>query len=165
MRVSDIMHRPVVSLAQNASLSEIIRAFVQHHIDSLPIVDAAVRVVGLITIEDLIGLFLPRYYELLRDYAVLQDKGQLAYLFDGTFPGIDRLEKHLILAADIMKTHLEYILTEDSLLQAASTLYAHHHKRLPVVDRDGKLVGLLSDYEIILALLHGSPLEHAHAEK
>jgi CBS domain-containing membrane protein len=159
------MHQPVIYLPQNASLAEVIRTFVRHHIDCLPVVDAAVRVVGLITIEDLVELFLPRYYEMLRDFSVLQDKGQLAYLFDATFPGMDRYEKNLIMAADFMKTHLHWVHTDDSLLQAAACLQSQHLKRLPVVDRDDKLVGLLSDYEVVLALFHGSPLEHTTAAR
>jgi CBS domain-containing membrane protein len=157
MKVQDVMRRSVVSLPQNASLYEVLQKFTNHHIDSLPVLDAAQRVVGFITIEDLVDLFLPRYYELLRDYAALEDKGQIGSLFDLSFVGLDPAEEKLILAADIMNSRVHWVRGEDSLLAAAARLQAQNFERLPVVDRDQKLVGLISDFEIVLALLNGAP--------
>jgi CBS domain-containing membrane protein len=157
VKVRDVMRKSVVSLPQNGTLHEVIQAFVRHHIDTLPVVDAAQRVVGFITVDDLIDIFLPRYFEVLRDFAALEDKGQLASLFDLSFRGLDQTAEKLILAADIMNTRIQWVLNEDSLLQAASRLQSQNFQRLPVVDRDQKLVGLISDFEVVLALLRGSP--------
>jgi CBS domain-containing membrane protein len=150
------MRTAVVSLPQNGKLPEIVNAFIQHHIDCLPVIDAAERVVGLITIDDLIDVFFPRYHELLRDMTVLEDKGQIGSLFDSSFSGLDRVQEQLIIAADVMNSHVKCVFQEESLLQAASRLQAQSLQRLPVVDRDQKLVGLISDFEIILALLTGT---------
>ena len=155
MKVRDIMRTPVISLPQNSPLDRVLKSFVQHHIDSLPIVDAALRVVGFITMHELIDFFLPRYDVLLRDFGALQDKGQLASLFDAAFQGLDGNER-LILAADVMNTRWKWIQSGDSLLSAASRLRSQKLQRLPVVDRDGKLVGLISDFDIVLAILSGS---------
>ena len=157
MKVRDVMRKQVVSIAQNNTLSDIVRAFVENHISMAPVVDAAERVVGLITVHDLADIFLPRYFDLLRDFAALQDKGQLASLFDTAFMNFDRSQDNLILAADIMKTHIDWVRDDDSLLQAASRLQVQRQQRLPVIDRDRKLVGMLSDFEVILALLSGKP--------
>lgn len=156
MRVRDVMRKSVVSLPQNASLHQVIQQFIQYHLDSLPIVDAAERVVGFITIDDLVDVFLPRYHELLRDFAALEDKGQLASLFDLSFVGLDPIQEKLILAADVMVTKLTWIQRDHSLLQAAAQLQIQNYGRLPVVDPDQKLVGMLSDYDVVLALLQGS---------
>lgn len=156
MRVQDVMRRSVVSLAQNATLQDVLHQFLTHHLDSLPIVDAAQRVVGFITIDDLEEVFLPRYHELLRDFAVLEDKGQIASLFDRSFQGLDWMEGKLVLAADVMNSHIRWVHNDASLLEAASLLQSQNYQRLPVVDRDRKLVGLISDFEVVLALLRGS---------
>ena len=156
MKVRDVMRKAVISLPQNGKLKEIVSAFIKNHIDCLPIVDAAQRVVGFITVDDLIDVFFPRYHELLRDMTVLQDKGQIGSLFDASFTGLDRVQEQLIIAADVMNPHVQCVSQEDSLLEAASRLQAHSFQRLPVVDRDHKLVGLISDFEVILALLQGS---------
>ena len=163
MKVRDVMRKAVISLPQNGKLKDILKTFIQNHIDCLPIVDAAERVVGLITVDDLIDVFFPRYYELLRDLTVLEDKGQIGSLFDASFTGLDRVQEQLILAADVMDSHVKCVSQEDSLLQAASRLQAQSLQRLPVVDRDQKLVGLISDFEVVLALLKGSSLENVRA--
>ncbi len=150
------MQASVVSLPQNASLHEVIQKFIDHHLDALPIVDAAQRLVGFITIDDLIDFFLPRYYELLRDFSALEDKGQLGSLFDLSFNGLDPMQEKLILAADVMTTRVQWIRQDDSLLQAAARLQAQKYQRLPVIDLDQRIVGLLSDFEIVLALLRGT---------
>src|SRR3954464_12189807 len=98
MKVRDVMRKSVISLPQNGKLKEIVTTFIKDHIDCLPIVDAAQRDVGLITVDDLIDVFFPRYHELLRDMTVLQDKGQIGSLFDTSFTGLDRVQEQLIIA-------------------------------------------------------------------
>jgi CBS domain-containing membrane protein len=156
VRVQDVMKKSVVALPHNATLQDVIQKFLQHHLDSMPIIDAAQRVVGFITIHDLVEILLPRYYDLLRDFSALEDKGQLGSLFDRAFQGLDGHAEKLVLAADVMKSRLRWIQQEDSLLQAAAKLRNQRCVRLPVVDKDQKLVGLLSDFDVVLALLRGT---------
>ena len=157
MKVRDVMRKSVVSLPQNGKLREIVGTFIANHIDCLPVIDAAQRVVGFITVDDLTHVFFPRYFELLRDLSVLNDKGQIGSLFDTSFAGMDPTQENLILAADVMNSHFQWVSQEDSLLQAAARLQAQGLQRLPVVDQDQKLVGLISDFEVVLALLQGTP--------
>src|SRR5216684_8699158 len=119
MKVKDVMRTSVVVLAQNATLKDVLDKFLKHHLDSLPIIDAAQRLVGFITIDDLADIFLPRYYEILRDFSALEDKGQLASLFNQSFAGLDTHHEKLILAADVMCSGLHWVTSEDSLLEAA----------------------------------------------
>ena len=58
---------------------------------------------------------------------------------------------------DVMRADLHWVSSDDSLLEAAARLQAQNCERLPVVDKDNKLVGLISDFEVILALLRGAP--------
>jgi CBS domain-containing protein len=157
MKVKDVMRTSVVDLPQNATLKDVLDRFIKNHLDSLPIIDAAQRVVGFITIDDLVDIFLPRYYEILRDFSALEDKGQLASLFNQAFQGLDTHHEQLILAADVMNSDIHWISQEDSLVEAAARLQVQNFERLPVVDKDQKLVGLISDFEVILALLRGAP--------
>jgi len=157
MKVRDVMRTSVVVLPQNATLKAVLDQFLRHHLDSLPVIDASQRVVGFITIDDLVDILLPRYHEILRDFSALEDKGQLASLFNQAFVGLDTHHEKLILAADVMRADLHWVSSDDSLLEAAAHLQAQNCERLPVVDKDKKLVGLISDFEVILALLRGAP--------
>src|SRR5437764_13574153 len=111
------MRTSVVVLPQNATLKDILDRFIKHHLDSLPIIDAAQRVVGFITIDELADIFLPRYYEILRDFSALEDKGQLASLFGEAFAGLDMHHEQLSLAADVMRSKLHWVSQDDSLLE------------------------------------------------
>jgi CBS domain-containing protein len=158
MKVKEVMRKPVVTLAQNATLREIVQAFIHHRVDALPIVDAAERAVGLITVFDLVELFFPRYHDLLRDFSALEDKGQLSSLFDPSMGGWELTTDKLIIAADLMHTQGPWIFEDEALLAAAARLKSRHQHKLPVVDRDNRLVGMLYDYDIVLAFMRGSTL-------
>jgi len=153
VKVQQMMRQHTVFVPQKASLSQVIDRFVEHHIDTLPVVDEEGLLKGIITVESLSDICLPHYYEFLRDYMALEDKGQLVAAFDQPFKALDEQEDRLILAADLMRSHLRWILEEQSVLQAASLLHAQRCERLPVVNRSGQLVGLLSKNDILLALL------------
>jgi CBS domain-containing protein len=162
MKVKDVMRTSVIVLPQNATLKDVLDKFLQHHLDCLPIIDAAQRVAGYITIDDLVDIFLPRYYEILRDFSALEDKGQLVSLFNQAFQGLDMHHEQLILAADVMNSDIHWVSAEDSLVEAAANLQGQNYERLPVVDKDRKLVGLISDFEVILALLRGTAAPVSH---
>lgn len=162
MKVKDVMRTSVIVLPQNATLKDVLDKFLQHHLDCLPIIDAAQRIAGYITIDDLVDIFLPRYYEILRDFSALEDKGQLVSLFNQAFQGLDMHHEQLILAADVMNSDIHWVSAEDSLVEAAANLQGQNYERLPVVDKDRKLVGLISDFEVILALLRGTAAPVSH---
>src|SRR5258708_22517114 len=156
MKVRDVTQTSVTVLSQNATLKDVLDKFLKHHLDSLPVIDAAQRVVGFITIDDLVDIFLPRYHEILRDLSALEDKGQLASLFNQAFAGLDTHHEKLILAADVMCSDLHWVSSDDSLLEAAAHLQAQNYERLPVVDKDRDVVGVISSFKVVLALLRGT---------
>lgn len=156
MKVSEVMRPSTAWVAQNGTLTQVVGAFLRYRVDLLPIVDAAEHVVGVISPVDLLHLLFPRFDNILRDYSALEDKGQLSSLFGSAFAGIELDDNRLILAADIMRTNLIWISVDDSLISAAARLFNQNVRALPVVDRDRRLLGLLSDTDLVLALLKGS---------
>ena len=164
MKVRDVMRTSVVVLPQNATLNDVLDRFLKNHLDSLPIIDAAQCVVGFITIDDLVDIFLPRYYEILRDFSALEDKGQLASLFNQAFQGMDPHNEQLILAADVMNSDIHWVGVDDSLVEAASHLQVQNYERLPVVDKDGKLAGLISDFEVVSGVFARRAVTGRHAK-
>src|SRR5258706_15039016 len=114
MKVRDVMRTSVFVLPQNATLKDVLDKFLTHHLGSLPVIDAAQRVVGFITIDDLVDIFLPRCYEILRGYSALEDKGQLASLFNQAFAGLDRHHETLSLASHVMCSSLHWWCSDDS---------------------------------------------------
>lgn len=62
--------------------------------------------------------------------------------------------------ADIMQTHLKVIGASDLVGDAVASLAEHHISGLPVVDDERRLVGVLSNSDILQALAeHTDPVE------
>lgn len=156
MKVNEVMRKSAIAIPQNATLHDVFEQFTRHQLEALPVVDAANHVVGLITPTDLLDFIFPSFYTVLRDYAAIEDKGQLSILFDAAFSGHDIANDRLILAADVMRANWVWVSMEESLLSAASRLYGQNIAQLPVVDRDRRMMGLISQNEIVLALLRNS---------
>ena len=155
MNVKHVMRPAAAVLPQNATLDDVMRAFLRHRVEALPIVDAAQRSVGMVTVHDLVDVCLPRYNELLRDFSALEDKGQLSSALDAAAGSWESVPGKLILAVDLVRGTDMAIFEDDPLLAAAARLQASRQHRLPVVDRDRRLVGVLCEEDIILALLNG----------
>ena len=155
MRVQDLYKASTLSIPLNAPLRDVVTAFFRNRIDTLPVVDAAQHVVGMVRPTDLIDYLFPRFHDVLRDYAALEDKGQLSILIEAAFSSLDLADEKLVLAADLMRSNLAWVSYEEPLLSAASRLFSQNMPQLPVVDRDRRLMGLLSQNDIVLALLQG----------
>ena len=56
MRVGDFMTRRVITVAPDASIVEAARLMLEHKISGLPVIDAAHRVVGIVSEHDLLRL-------------------------------------------------------------------------------------------------------------
>jgi CBS domain-containing protein len=109
------------------TLSDAARVFAQHHITWAPVVDPNGKCVGVFSMADL----------LKHD----KDTGSLA--FDSDEP------------VTAFMTAKIYITSPDALLlEAAAIMSDRHVHRLPVLDREGRLQGVLSTMDVVAALLH-----------
>jgi CBS domain-containing protein len=73
--------------------------------------------------------------------------------------GSDLLRPYLV--EEVMTTPVHTARTDDSLLTAARTMRRHHVSGLPVVDKLGRLVGVLSEKDIVGALDRQVGVGHA----
>lgn len=156
MNVSHVLRREVVAVTASASFKELISLFYRHRVDSLPVVDKESHVVGLITLEDLIHIFMPKYHEIVKDFAFLDDYGVLEPVFLSQSQLID--EDRLVLVADILNRAPILVRENASLLEAAALMESSRVKRLCVVNKKDRLIGMISYVDIVLSLLAGKPI-------
>lgn len=138
MRVIDLMAVEVVSVRPDTSLKEAARVMVDLGISGLPVTaeDGSLR--GIVTEGDYLRKELER--------------GQL-----GAAPMLDALfrkpgpEADAETVGEIMTTEVHTVGTDATLVEAARDMAEHGVKRLPVVDGDGKLVGVISRHDIVSA--------------
>jgi CBS-domain-containing membrane protein len=139
LRVRDVMVRGVSSVTPETALADVVALLLRRNVKALPVLDPRRHVVGIITGGDLL-----RRGELALRLSVKQD------LDDETLrQRLAEFARSRTRARDVM-THPVHTLETDVDLSAAIRLMAERRlKRLPVVDRGGALVGLVSRADIL----------------
>jgi CBS domain-containing protein len=133
VQVGEMMMTQVPTVQSDASLAEVVDLLVSHARRRVVVVDDDRRVVGIITDGDLIKR------------AAETERGGIVQSLARRLPA-GRAEKfHLSqrTAAEVMTSPAITVTSDTSLLEALRLLLAHHIKRLPVVDAEGRLVGLV----------------------
>lgn len=139
MRVIDLMTIEVETAAPEDSLKEAARRMVRRGVSGLPVLDADGLLVGIITEAD----FLARE----ADRSETQGRRRLLdALFSDREPEPDENT-----VGSTMTVRPTVIYPEASLTEAARVMVAQGVKRLPVVDEDGKLIGVISRADVVNA--------------
>lgn len=144
----DAMTSDVLTFAPDDTVEDAMRALVDRGIDAAPVVDGG-RVVGLLSTGDLIvaegQVHVPTVFSLLG--ASIELPGERK-----------RFEEDLRRAlggtvADVMTPDPHTVGPDETLEDAATLLHTHDVSRLPVVDEDGRLLGILARGDIIRAMI------------
>ena len=141
MTCASIMSRDVVAIAPDAPIAEALELLRSHHIKTLPVTSEDARVVGIVTQTDLLdkptwGPRGPRLGVGLRLQLTLNRMRAPNGSIEDIMTSPVRTVSPDTLLADIVR------------LMAATGL---HH--LPVVEADGRLAGIVSQSDLIVALL------------
>ena len=134
-RVKDVMTTDVVSVRESAQYKDIVAVLRELHVSAFPVLDEADHLVGVVSESDLL----------------LKELGQEAlggYLISSGRRG-ERAKAAGVSAAELMTTPAVTIGPDDSLADAARLMHDRHVKRLPVVDQDGRLVGIVSRVDLL----------------
>lgn len=140
--VQDVMRTEVVSISPETPLAEVVTMLLQKGYRSLPVVDESRTLLGIITDGDLLnraGLSARLdFQEELSDAAVQKR--------------LTALRSQDTQAAELMTLPVITVTPADSLRQAVELMAAHHLKRLPVVNGNGRLVGWISRVDVLRAI-------------
>ncbi len=138
MRVLDLMTIDVVTVRADDTLKEAARRMIRHRVSGLPVVDDHGKLVGIVTEGD----FLAR--EMNRDHP--EPPGLLSALF-----GAEEYHDEAVTVGEVMAKSVVTVSRDSSLSEAARMMAGHGVKRLPVVDGDGMLLGILSRADVVEA--------------
>lgn len=117
--VNDVMTHAVVSVGRGATVKEIVATMRRWGISALPVVSAEGRVVGVVSEADLL----------------LKAEGSDA--------------SHAVTAGQLMTVPPTTVPKHATIAGAARLMAKGHLKRLPVVDDDGRLVGVVSRGDLL----------------
>ncbi len=145
--VADVMTGEPVTVKPDTPLTDVIRILAERRISGVPVVDETGKLVGVVSEMDLMwresGVTPPPYIMLLDSVIYLEN------------PGRYERELHKALgqtAGEVMSRNPVTIAPEKSLREAAQVIHERSVHRLPVVDPQGKIIGILTRGDIVRAM-------------
>lgn len=145
MVISDCMKRNVISIHATASVREAAVIFVRKHIGLLPVVDDDDRPVGVVGLRDMLKLELPDFVNFIADLDFVHDFGAV----ETNHPSAKVLDQ------SVQTIMLPPVTIEEDagLLRTYSWMLQHELHDIPVLSKEGKLVGVASRVDIGVAIL------------
>jgi CBS domain-containing protein len=120
-RVSDFMSQPPLTIGQDACMRDAKQLMRDHRISGLPVVDEAGRLVGLVSIENII---------------ISLERNQIS----------DPIEKHMVRNIVSLRDTM-------NVTKLIECLMTYNYGRYPVLDKDDKVVGVLTRGDVIQHVL------------
>jgi CBS domain-containing protein len=148
--VADIMQRDPVSVQPSDGVEVVVGLLHEHGLPGLPVVDGDGRLVGIVTENDLL---LYDEQEDVEPPPHLEIMGGIIYL-GSVKHWEERVRKSLASTVRHLMTEDPVTVSPDAPVKEAGRLIAeHHHNRLPVVDAEGRLLGVVTRVDVLEALL------------
>ena len=135
--VKDLMTTPVVTVEPSAPFKEIVARLAEHRVSAVPVVDDGRRVLGVVSEADL--LLKEEFPEPEQDLPLWWTKRAR----------LDRAKAAASVARDLMTVAVVAVSPDATVAEAARRMHTAKVKRLPVVDRTGRLVGIVSRSDLL----------------
>ena len=146
IRVKDAMTRNVISISPSTPLSQVVEMMIEKELKSLLVLEGE-KIVGIITGGDLLA----------RTGMGLRLSLQRTLPADMLSEQIRHLAEEGKTAKDIMTTPVITIGEDEHITQATALMVEKNIKRLPVLDKQGKLAGIISRLDVLALVASSGP--------
>lgn len=160
-RVADVMLRDPVTVSRATRLEEFVDLAEREGVSGLPVVDGAGRVVGVVSLHDVVGALRTETERALASETGSRSVGVEGLEGDPEEPARRRLGGRPgalggsptvpRTVADVMSTSVFSVRPETGVAEAARFLADAEVHRAPVL-QDGRLVGLVTSFDLLRAL-------------
>jgi len=134
------MVKKVITLNSEMNAQDAMQKLMERKISGLPVVDDDNKVVGMLTEKSILMAILPSYVKKVGHFVYEVDPKRL----------IDKVEKlHQIKVKEIMRKEIITAKKDTSLTEIARIMLIHKIRRMPVVDDDNHLVGLIARQDVL----------------
>ncbi|MFG6414433.1 HPP family protein [Roseateles sp. DC23W] len=144
LRCADIMSSPVVTVEFGTPLAEAWALLQQHRIKALPVVDRVDRVVGIVTRADF-----------MRAAEGEQREGLAGRLQTLLKPSPHTHSTKPEVVGQIMTRQVRVASAERAIAELVPLFSATGHHHIPIVGESARLVGILTQSDLVKALSHG----------
>jgi len=142
-KVKEVMTRDVAAAQADATFRDVVTALEDRRISGMPVVDRERRVLGVVSEADLLAKEaaepLPGESPYAEPQAVWRTRRHR----------LEQARAHGGTAGQIMNAPAVTVTAETTIVEAARLLTRHGIKRLPVVDADERLVGIVSRADLL----------------
>jgi CBS domain-containing protein len=139
MKISELMHRDVVSVSPETTLKEVAALLVEHRISGVPVCLPDGRVAGVVSEADIL---------VKEQVAPLEVSGLLGRLLDSAYGDHARFDAET--AGEAMTSPAITVSPGQDVVEAARLMTSRRVNRLPVVDGT-KLVGIVTRADLVRA--------------
>ena len=147
--VRDVMDSSPASVSIDTKVEDVVRTLHDNELPGVPVLDGDGRLAGIVTEADLVlpddqgDLHLPHYINLFGGTVFLEPLGRYEKRLRKAFAST---------AADMMTKDPDTVGPDASVKEAARLIHESGHNRLPVVEDDGRLVGVITRVDLLGAL-------------
>ena len=148
--VRDCMSTDVVSVKKSTPLNKIIQLFRDHNFHTLPVVEDDNRLIGVITLEEILDVFQPHSSDLarmLKTIPFIEPSREDDLLLTDISS-----EMGILVVADDVMTHKFVTVKPEALINEAYSSMRLHKVKILLVTEEEKLIGVISQFDIILSL-------------
>ncbi|MGW5640415.1 CBS domain-containing protein, partial [Streptomyces sp. NPDC003832] len=138
-KVASVMTTRVVRAEYGTPFKEVARLLGEHRVSGLPVVDEDGRVIGVVSEADL-----------LTRRAGTADRGKHAWFGRGRTRAVPAEART---AGRLMTHPAVTVRADDTIVEAARTMTRHGVRRLPVLDEEDRLVGIVSRRDLLSVFL------------
>lgn len=151
IKVRECVGNNVVSVGRGTPLRDIIRVFKEQKVQVIPVVEESGRLAGKISLDEITSVFQPQSAEINQlletmPFIDTQPEAELDIEYITPEMGI------LVVADEIMSSHYLTVSPDDSIMKAYSIMRKNDTKILMVVDKEGRISGVIGLFDIIYAL-------------
>jgi CBS domain-containing protein len=143
MKVKEIMVKDVVSIKPDDNVGDSLNLLFKMEISGLPVVDKDGKLAGMFTEKNILDYILPSYLEKVGRFIYEENPKSIKRKFGELI----KIKVGKMVRKDVVTTN-----EDTTLCEVAKMMLTHNARRIPVLDRIGKVVGIVSRGDVLKAL-------------
>jgi CBS domain-containing protein len=140
----DVMIKKVVTISKDATVAELVKLLMKHKISGVPIVNEKKELIGIVSEAD-----------------IIVKVSSLPFPLSFSFAFLDSYESYTKSTKEYMKTRVEEIMSKNvktamenmPLSKVVNIMINNNINRIPVLDDDNKLVGIITRADIMKSMI------------
>jgi len=150
MQVKNNMQTKVIAVKRGTTLAQLLELFSSFHsFPVVPVVDDDNTLLGIVHIQSFFEIFKPHHQDLLMRNPLSMISREPTNIFD---VDIEEGMGMLVIVADIMDTKVVKVDQDEDIKKAYDLMHLHNREAIPVVDKDKKLMGIISVFDIVMKI-------------